>query len=321
MKPSLPLDMRRRAVREIAGDRTLGLPQGQSMGYEEDLGAATRTRRSALALPFAAFAAGAVMPSLAGCGASLSSGGSGPQPTPEPRELVLMVAASLTDAFAAMGDDSPRQPGLAGIKLVLNAGASSQLRAQLEQGAPADLYASADTVQMEQAVRAGLIQGIPRIFARNRLVVIVSKENRARVASPADLVKPGLRLVTTPKEVPIGAYTRQALEKMASDPQYGAGFDRKVLANVVSEEANVRQVVTKVHLGEADAGIVYASDVITKVDVQTIPIPDRFNVVAEYPIGVVRSAKAPALARRFIEYLLSTPGQSVLEKHNFIPVH
>lgn len=279
-----------------------------------------QTRRGALALSLAGLGAGTAGSVLAGCGAPLASGGSGPLPTPEPRELVLMLASSLTDAFTEIGDEFPKQPGLAGVKLILNAGASSQLRAQLEQGAPTDLYASADTATMELAVKSGLMQGTPRIFARNRLVVIISKENRARVTTPADLVKPGLKFVTTPKEVPIGAYTRQALEKMASDPQYGAGFDRKVLANVVSEEANVRQVVTKVQLGEADAGIVYASDVTAKIDVRTVLIPDRFNLIAEYPIGVVKESKAPALARRFVEYLLSTPGQSVLKKHNFIPV-
>jgi molybdate transport system substrate-binding protein len=248
------------------------------------------------------------------------TGAAPPAATAEPRELVLLVASSLTDAFTEMGDDFPRQAGMVGVRLTFSFGASPQLRTQLEQGAPADLFASADTVQMDLAVKAGAIEGTPQLFVRNRLVVVVPRENRAGVATLADLAKPGLKLVTTPRDVPVGSYTRQALEKMAADGQFGGGFDLRVLANVVSEEANVRQVVTKVQLGEADAGVVYASDVTPRVapDVRTIDIPDRFNTVAEYPIGVAKHAKAPATARRFVEYLRGPVGQAILKKHNFV---
>jgi molybdate transport system substrate-binding protein len=109
---------------------------------------------------------------------------------------------------------------------------------------------------------------------------------------------------------------------MAADPQFGPGFDQRVLGNVVSEEANVRQVVTKVQLGEADAGIVYASDVTPRVapEVRTLDIPDRFNTIAEYPVGVVKGTRAPVTARRFVDYLRSEGGQAILRKHNFIPL-
>ncbi|HEX2036394.1 MAG TPA: molybdate ABC transporter substrate-binding protein [Chloroflexota bacterium] len=245
-----------------------------------------------------------------------------PAPTAEPRELVVLAPASLTDAFTEMGGDFPRQPGMAGLSLTFSFGASSQLRTQLEQGAPADVFASADTVQMEQAAQAGLIRGAPQTFASNRLVVVLPRGNRAGVSTLADLARPGLKLVTTPREVPVGNYTRQALEKMAADAAFGAGFDQRVLANVVSEESNVRQVVTKVQLGEADAGIVYASDVSAAVApaVKTIDIPDRFNPLAHYPTAVTRQARAPATAEHFIRYLLSPAGQAILKKHNFIPI-
>jgi molybdate transport system substrate-binding protein len=245
-----------------------------------------------------------------------------PAATPEPRELVVLAAASLTDAFTEMGEDFPRQPGNAGIKLTYSFGASSQLRVQLEQGAPGDLFASADTVQMDNAVKANTIQGTPTTFARNRLVVIVPRANPAGITTLADLARPGIKLVTTTPDVPVGNYTRQMLEKLAADPQHGAGFDQRVRGNVVSEEANVRQVVTKVQLGEADAGVVYSSDVTPQsaAALKTIEIPDALNVVAVYPVATARSAKAPATAQRFIQYLISPAGQTILKKYNFVPI-
>jgi molybdate transport system substrate-binding protein len=245
-----------------------------------------------------------------------------PAATPEPRELVVLAAASLTDAFTEMGEDFPRQPGNAGIKLTYSFGASSQLRVQLEQGAPGDLFASADTVQMDNAVKANTIQGTPTTFARNRLVVIVPRANPAGITTLADLARPGIKLVTTTPDVPVGNYTRQMLEKLAADPQHGAGFDQRVRGNVVSEEANVRQVVTKVQLGEADVGVVYSSDVTPQSApaLTTLEIPDTFNVIALYPAAVARAAKAPATAARFVQYLISPPGQAILKKYNFIPL-
>ncbi len=245
-----------------------------------------------------------------------------PAATPEPKELVVLAASSLTDAFTEMGEDFPRQPGMAGVKLTYSFGASSQLRVQLEQGAPADVFASADTVQMDNAVKANTIQGTPTIFARNRLVVIVPAANPAGITTLADLAKPGLKFVTAGPEVPVGNYTRQMLEKMAADPQFGAGFDQRVRGNVVSEEANVRQVVTKVQLGEADVGIVYSSDVTPQAApaLKTLEIPDTLNVIAVYPAAVAKAAKAPATAASFVRYLTTPPAQTILKKYNFIPL-
>ena len=233
----------------------------------------------------------------------------------------MLVASSLTDAFNEMAGDFPKQPGNEGVKFTPSFGASSQLRTQLEQGAPADLFASADTIQMDAAVKANLIAGTPRVFVRNRLTVIVPKNNPAGVNTLADLAKPRLKFVTTSPEVPVGNYTRQALQKMAADPQFGAGFDQRVLGNVVSEEANVRQVVTKVQLGEADAGVCYVSDVTPAAapELKMIDIPDAFNTIADYPVAVTRNARAPGTAQRFITYLLSSPGQAILKKNNFLP--
>ena len=236
-----------------------------------------------------------------------------------------MAASSLTDAFTEMGALFERLPGAAtnggaGVRVGLSFGASSQLRVQLEQGAPADVFESADATQMDLAVRAGLMRGTPVVFARNKLVVIVPRENRAGVMTLADLARPGLKVVSTAKEVPIGAYTLEALGKLSADGQYGAGFTGRVLGNVVSEEGNVRQILTKVQLGEADAGFVYASDLTSSggAEVRTIEIPERYQPNAEHLMGVTRSARAPALAQRFVEYVLSAAGQGVLKKYGFI---
>lgn len=240
--------------------------------------------------------------------------------TPEPAELVVLAASSLTDAFGELAETLPKQASFAGVRILMGFGASTQLRVQLEQGAPADVFESADAAQMELAVRAGLIKGTPNVFARNRLTVIVPRENRAGIASLADLARPGVKVVTTARDVPIGGYTLQTLSKLAADPQYGSGFDARVLANVVSEEANVRQIVAKVQLGEADAGFVYASDITARIsaDVRTLEIPERYQAPAEHVIGVTRSVRAPVLAQRFIDHVLAPAGQALLKRHGFL---
>ena len=242
-------------------------------------------------------------------------------PASEPRALTVFAASSLTNVFDQMWAAFRTQAGNEGITITANYGSSSQLRAQLQEGAKADLFASADLAQMDQAAKAGLLDGEAKTFARNRLVVIVPKGNPGKVTSLADLARPGLKFVTTPADVPIGAYTRTALKKLSADPALGDGYDTKVLANIVSEEANVRQVVVKVQLGEADAGICYATDVtaVPAGEVTVIDIPDAANVVAEYPIAVLKSAMAPATARRLIAFITSADGRTLLEAAKFLP--
>ena len=237
----------------------------------------------------------------------------------EPKALTVFAASSLTSVFDQMWAAFKAQAGNEGITITANYGASSQLRTQLLEGATADIFASADLAQMEQAAKVGLLNGDAKTFARNRLVVIVPKGSPAKVATLADLAKPGVKFVTTPANVPIGAYTRTALKKLAADPSLGERYDARVLANIVSEEANVRQVVVKVQLGEADAGICYATDVtmVPAGDVTAIDIPEAANVVAEYPIAVLKSARAPATARRLIAFITSPIGRTILEAAKF----
>jgi molybdate transport system substrate-binding protein len=233
-------------------------------------------------------------------------------------ELTVFAAASLTEPFTEMG--KRLEMSHPGLKVVYNFGGSQALRTQLEQGAQADVFVSADAVQMDQAKQSGVVQGESPIFVKNRLVVIVPKGNPGKVATFRDLAKPGLKLDLANSKVPVGNYSRQAFNKASAE--YGADFEKQTLANVVSEEENVKQVVTKVQLGEADAGIVYVSDVTPKVskDVHTIAIPDTYNQIASYPIAFTREVKNKAAAEVFMKFMLSPEGQAILKAHNFIPV-
>ena len=243
---------------------------------------------------------------------------SAPTPTAPRGSVAVFAAASLTDAFTEIGALLPRT--YPGLSVTFNFAASTALRTQIEQGARADVYASADEAQMSLAQRAGLIEGEPRVFAKNKLVVITPRGSAAGISQIQDLARPGVKLVLTDRNVPIGAYARTALEKMAADARFGPNFARRVLANVRSEEANVRAVVTKVQLGEADAAIVYATDVTPAVskDLHSIAIADEFNLVAAYPIAVVEGAPNRAAARAFVDFVRSPAGQEVLKRHGFI---
>ncbi len=248
-------------------------------------------------------------------GACAGPAGSGKSPT----RLTVFAAASLTGPFTEIG--SAFTFANPGIDIAFNFAGSQQLRAQLEQGARADVFATANTDEMEAARRQDLVAaGAERIFARNRLVVIHPRSNLGRVAALPDLAQPGLKLVIADKVVPAGKYTREALARMSEDPAFGPDFASRVLRNVVSEEENVKQVVAKVRLGEADVGFVYASDVANPVqpEVSVLAIPDEFNPVATYPIAVLAATTQPDLAQRFIDFVLSPGGQVILKSHGFI---
>mgnify|MGYP003288461392 CR=1 FL=1 len=233
-------------------------------------------------------------------------------------ELTIFTAASLTDAFkemaAQIGQANP------GTKLTFNFAGSPTLRTQLAQGARADVFASADEPNMYGAEKDGTISGEPQIFARNPLVVVIPADNPAGIKTLQDLAKPKLKLVLASKDVPVGNYSRQALDKMSQDPAFGNEFAKRVLANLVSEETNVKQVASKVQLGEADAGIVYSTDVTQAIrsTVRVIDIPPEFNVIAKYPIAAVKGARNESGARAFIDYVLSPAGQVILTRHGFL---
>ena len=242
---------------------------------------------------------------------------SGATTSSEPRTLTVYAAASLAEAFTEMGEAfESSHPGLT---VAFNFGGSQNLRTQIEQGAPVDVFASANAREMDALVAQNMVQpGAPKVFLTNQLVVILPGANPAGIASLEDLSQPGLKLVLAAEEVPAGRYAREILEKL--NAMFGADYRDKVLANVVSNEDNIRQAVTKVQLGEADASIVYVSDAVAVPELQRIEIPSEMNVVAEYPLASLAGSSNPDLANDFIEYVLSPEGQATLKKWGFTPV-
>jgi molybdate transport system substrate-binding protein len=176
---------------------------------------------------------------------------------------------------------------------------------------------------MNVAIEAGrVVSGTQQTFVHNRLVVIYPIDNPAGITELQDLANPGVKVILAAKEVPVGQYSLDFLDKASQDPAFPPDYKDKVLANVVSYEDNVRSVLTKVSLGEGDAGIVYTSDVTGEGADQggTLEIPDHLNTIANYPIAVVSDNAAPTQARAFMDYVLSPAGQAVLEEYGFIPI-
>lgn len=235
-------------------------------------------------------------------------------------ELVVFAAASLTDAFEAVAEAF--EAAHPDVDVLFNFAGSSTLAAQLDRGAPADLFASANPAQMDAAQAAGRIAGTPQTFAYNRLALIVPRDNPAGIASVRDLAQPGVRLLLAAPEVPVRAYTDALLAQLAADPAYGAAWRDAVLDNRASEEGNVRQVAAKVALGEADAGIVYASDVTPDVAaaVHVIALPGAADLLAAYPIALTDDTRQPELAQQFMAYLQGDAGQALLAEWGFIPL-
>ena len=233
--------------------------------------------------------------------------------------LTVFAAASLTDAFREIGQAFEAQKS---TPVTFNFGASSQLRTQLQQGAVADVFASADQNQMNNARNDGSIAGSDVTFVRNRLVVITPKDNPGRLQSAADIANPGIRFVTASPEVPIGVYTQNMFDKMSQIAVFGSDFKERANANIVSREPNVRQVVAKVQLGEADAAVVYFSDVTpaSAPDLLTISIPDDLNTLASYPIALVANGPQAELGQAFIDLVMAPTGQAILSRWNFSPV-
>ena len=226
------------------------------------------------------------------------------------KTLTVFAAASLTEAFSEMA--TAFEAANPGVDVALNFAGSNTLRAQIEQGAMADVFASANTKEMEKLTEIGLVNVDEKVdFLSNNLVIITSKNNPAMLTTFEELARPGLKLVLAAEDVPAGGYARQVLDNVGPD------FKTQVLANVVSNESTVKQVVAKVQLGEADAGIVYASDAVATPELHVIEIPIEWNVLAKYPIAPLVAAPHPELADAFVAFVLSQKGQVILQKWGF----
>lgn len=232
------------------------------------------------------------------------------------QKLTVFAATSLTDVFEALKDEFlASNPG---TDILLNFSSSSTLAAQLIQGAPADVFASANERQMDLVVEGGFIDEAElKVFAHNQLVLITPGENPAEVDSVRDLVDEGILLVLAAAGTPIRAYTDDMFVSYGGE--YGADFVENVYLNLVSEESNVRQVVARVALGEADAGIVYQTDVIGAVSSQlrAIEIEPAHNQLASYPIAVLSDSANALLAARFVDFALSVHARSILAEFGF----
>lgn len=237
-----------------------------------------------------------------------------PRAQSQDKTLTIFAASSLTDAFTDLGAEFEKDNP--GWKVRFNFGASSQLRTQLGQGAPADLFAPADYAQMDPLVKSNRV-GAPQTFAKNRLTIVIPARNPGKIRSAQDLARHGLRFVTTSDNVPIGRYTQGVLEKLSGTRFYNPGFADKVNANVVSRESNVRSVLTKVELGEADAAIVYETDALTSRKVRTVEIPRQANVTVLYPVAVVQDSPNPKMAEKFYKFVLSGRAGQTLRRYGF----
>jgi len=238
----------------------------------------------------------------------------GDPPKPVATTLTVFAAASLRDVFGTLGTTFEQEHP--GVKVRFNFAGSQELRTQIENGAPADVFASADTRRMDQARSAGLVDPAD-FFATNTPVIVVPADNPAHVRTLADLARVK-RLVIGAPEVPIGNYTLQILDRARS--LEGNDFPERVRTRVVSRELNVRQVLTKVTLGEADAGVVYRTDARSAGDkVRVVEIPREVNVLADYPIATVAGALQPELARAWVALVRGSVGQAALAQAGFGP--
>jgi molybdate transport system substrate-binding protein len=236
---------------------------------------------------------------LSACG----GGGESAVGQSEASSVTVFAASSLTQAFEAMAIEI--EEGSPDTAIRFNFGSSSDLATQLEQGARADVYASADEANMTKVVDAGIVPGEPSVFVKNKLEIIVRAGNPEGIRSLEDLADSELVLSLCNEECPAGKYAAEALAK--------AGVSVKP----DSLETEVKAVVTRVQLGEADAGIVYASDVASaEGQVEGVQIPDEDNVIATYPIAELTDASSAA--GEFLDFALSERGRAILKQHGFL---
>jgi molybdate transport system substrate-binding protein len=247
----------------------------------------------------------------------LAASTSGCTTTPGAANLTLYVASSLTDAVgAATAEYKAAHPRLS---ITQSNGSSTALRTQIEQGAPADVLLSADLKNPQALFDGGLADGGPVNFAANRLAIVVPKGNPAGLASAFDLGRAGVRVVAAGDEVPITGYTTSLLQNLAAQPGAPAGLVAAYAANVVSREVDVRSLLAKVELGEADAGVVYATDARSSDRVDSVPIPAAAQVSAPYSGVVTKTSKATEAAHAFLAWLASPAGQARLADFGFSP--
>ena len=265
---------------------------------------------AALAVVLAACSSGATpAPSAPASSAGASSAA--------PASLTIYGAASLKAVLAKVR--TTYQAANPGTTLTISTDSSSALETKIEQGAPADVFLSADTANPQKLVDQGLAAGSLTKFAGNLLTVIVPTANPAGIQTPADLARSGVKVIAAGDTVPITKYATQLVANLARQTGYPADFVAKYTANIVSKEDNVAAVVAKTELGEGDAGIVYVTDAKASTKVITIRVPDAANVPATYGGVVVKASTNVAAAQAFLAWLAGPDGQAILASFGFLP--
>jgi molybdate transport system substrate-binding protein len=232
-------------------------------------------------------------------------------------ELTIYGAASLKGALEkAKAAYETAHPG---TTLTVSTDSSATLETQIEQGAPADVFLSADTTDPKKLIDKGLTDGAARTFAHNKLTVIVPNANPAGIESPKDLVKTGIKVIAAGDTVPITKYAAQLVANLAKETGYPADFVAAYTGNIASKEDNVKAIVAKVELGEGDAGIVYVTDAKASTKVMAVEVPDTANVPATYDGVVVKESKNTTAAKAFLDWFAGPDGQAILSGLGFLP--
>lgn len=256
---------------------------------------------------------------LAACSSAATSAPSAPiaSAAAPSGSLTIYGAASLKAVLAKV--KATYETANPGTTLTISTDSSSALETQIEQGAPADVFLSADTPNPQKLVDKGLAAGSATKFAGNLLTVIVPAANPAAIQTPTDLAKPGIKIIAAGDAVPITKYATQLVANLAKQTGYPADFAAKYAANIASKEDNVAAVVSKIELGEGDAGIVYVTDAKTSTKVATIAVPDAANVPATYAGVVVKASVHAAAAQAFLAWFAGPDGQAILASFGFLP--
>ena len=259
---------------------------------------------------------------VAGCaggsGGPSASPTSTPVPAPtEPAELTIYGAASLKGLLdaAKAGYEATHD----GVTVVISTDSSAALAIKIEQGAPADVFLSADMENAEKLNEKGLTTGPAIAFAGNELALIVPLDNPAGIDTPADLAREGVAIIAAGDEVPISGYASRLVTNLAALPRYPKAFADRYAANVLSTEESVKAIVAKVELGEGDAGIVYATDAAASDKVATVEVPEGANVRATYAAVIVRTSRYQGEAQAFLDWLTGPDGLAILQGLGFLP--
>jgi len=235
-------------------------------------------------------------------------------PANEALTLKVFAPSSLTDAAKEIG--AAFEQANPGVKVVIEFGHSPTQRVQFTQGATGDVFMTASQKDMNDAIAdKTVVTGTAKTFATNQLVVILPPNNPAQITQLSDLAKPGVKLLLPAVDVPIGKLTQDALVKM--DPKFGGGFKDAVLKNVVSNEPGVKPIVSKIKLGEADAGVVFVSDAVAAPELKTLEIPADLNMIARFNLGPLAAALQPDRAAAFVGFVMGPDGQGILKKWGF----